>query len=145
MTTTISAMTKERRADLRLLLKHRRREMQEEVQSRVRHVRADGPADVLDDVENSDADAYEDIELTLIQMRGETLRRVDEALRQLDAGEYGDCCECDAEISHERLRALPFAIRCTACEERREQVRARARRFQEGRGGATLFLEMPGY
>lgn len=47
--------------------------------------------------------------------------RIDDALMRLDAGKYGSCLECAREISEQRLRALPFAVRCQACEERREQ------------------------
>ena len=40
---------------------------------------------------------------------------------RLDAGKYGSCLECAREISERRLRALPFAVRCQACEDCREQ------------------------
>jgi len=45
-------------------------------------VRTDRATEVLDDLESSDADIHGDIELALIQMRAETLIRIDEALRQ---------------------------------------------------------------
>ena len=75
-------------------------------------------------------------------MRAEPLSHIDEALGQLDAGEYGLCVECDEEISERRLRALPFAVRCTACEERRKQGKARQRRFAQRSGGPFLFADM---
>ena len=49
-------------------------------------------------------------------------RRIDEAIARLAEGAYGACVECDAEISEGRLQAVPFAVRCQACEARREQV-----------------------
>jgi DnaK suppressor protein len=78
--------------------------------------------EVGDEVEHSDADIQGDIECGLLGIRAETLTRIDEALVRLDAGEYGSCSQCATEISERRLRALPFAVRCKACEERREQV-----------------------
>src|SRR5258705_3550932 len=83
----------------------------------------------LDDVETSDADVQGDIELALIQLRAETLARIDEAIARLDAGESGACADCDGEISEPRLRALPFAVRCQACEEKREQEQGSARQL----------------
>jgi DnaK suppressor protein len=59
------------------------------------------------------------------------LRRVEEALGQLDAGTYGRCFQCGVEISETRLLALPFAVRCKTCEERREQVHAQTQRRAE--------------
>lgn len=52
------------------------------------------------------------------EVHNETLTLINEALFLLDAGQYGSCVECENEISEGRLRALPFAVRCQACEER---------------------------
>jgi DnaK suppressor protein len=45
------------------------------------------------------------------------LRLVDEALDRLDAGDYGICLACDEPIALKRLRALPWARYCVACED----------------------------
>ena len=127
-----------RKADLRQMLSERRRAMQNQVQSRIRDGRTDRPKEVSDDLEHSDADSQGDIELSLLQMRADTLARVDEALVRLDAGKYGSCAECDGEISERRLHALPFAVRCQACEERREKEQGRVRR----RSSVSLFSDM---
>ena len=131
-----------RQADLRQILLERRRAMQDEVQSRIRDGRADRAHEVRDDLELSDADSQGDIELALLQMRADALTRVDEALVRLDAGKYGSCAECDGEISERRLRALPFAVRCQACEQRREQEQGRARHLAQRRGGFSLFSDV---
>ena len=110
-----------RNRGLRQMLSERRREMQDEVQSRIRDGRTDRPNGVRDDLEVSDDDIQGDLEFALLQMRAETLTRIDAALVRLDAGKYGSCFECESEISERRLRALPFAVRCQACEGRREK------------------------
>ena len=127
-----------RKAELRQMLIERRRAMQDEVQSRIRDGRIDRHQEVSDDLEHSDADSQGDIELALLQMRADTLARVDQALVRLDAGKYGWCVECDGEIAERRLRALPFAVRCQACEGRREQEQTRARR----RSAVSLFADL---
>jgi DnaK suppressor protein len=127
-----------RKADLKHMLSACRREMQDEVQSRIRDGRTDRSHEVRDDLEHSDADIQGDIELALLQMRAETLIRIDEALARLDAGEYGSCVECHEEISERRLRALPFAVRCQGCEERREQKQGHTRQVAQQRGNLAL-------
>jgi DnaK suppressor protein len=140
-----TTMPKSRRnADLRQMLTVRRREIRHEVQSRIRQGRADRPQDARDDVDLSDADVQGDIELALIQMRAEMLSRIDAALVRLDAGAYGSCVDCRGEIAQRRLRALPFAVRCQACEERREQAQGRARQLAQRRGSFTLFPDVVG-
>ncbi len=142
MTTTTTTIASARRADLGKMLQDRLRETQNDVHSRIHGVRTDGPNPVLNLGEHCEADVQDDIELSLIQMRAETLARINEALGRLEAGEYGLCVECDEEISERRLRALPFAVRCTACEERREQGDARQRRFAQRSVGLSLFADM---
>jgi DnaK suppressor protein len=114
-----------RTADLKRMLTDRRREVSAEIRSRVRGTRNDRSRDVQEELERADASTQGDIELALVQMGLQTVARIDDALIRLDAGQYGSCLECAREISELRLRVLPFAVRCQACEERREQDRER--------------------
>jgi DnaK suppressor protein len=130
--------------ELKKMLEDRRRELMNEVQGKIRDVRADGhkEREVLDQGESSDVDIQEDIEFALIQMKGETLTKVNEALRRLDENTYGNCFECGDEIAEARLRALPFAVRCKDCEEARETAEQRERMMARRSGSATLYFDM---
>ena len=134
--------------ELKAILEERRREIMSEVQGRMRDVRAEGGGNsvqgVLDAAESSELDIQDEIEFALIQMKAETLNRIDEALRRLDEGTYGNCFECGDEISEKRLRALPFAVRCKNCEEAREVKQQRDRLMAQRRGAASLFIDMQG-
>lgn len=44
------------------------------------------------------------------------LRETDDALERLATGTYGICATCGEPIDRDRLRALPTARRCMACE-----------------------------
>ena len=127
--------------ELKQMLEDRRRELMTEVQGRIRDVRAEGAKDreVLDQGESSEVDIQEDIEFALIQMKSETLNKIEAARRRLDEGTYGDCFECGDEISEARLRALPFAVRCKDCEEARESAELRERMAQR-RGSSSAYL-----
>jgi hypothetical protein len=86
--------------------------MQYDVQSRIRGARTDRATDGGDTLEHSDLDSQRDTACAMLQMRAETLSRINEALGRLDAGQYGVCVECESAITERRLRALPF--RCGA-------------------------------
>ena len=132
--------------ELRRMLDDRRRDILSEVQGRIRGVRAEGadkPHDVLDPGETSEVDIQEDIEFALIQMKAETLNKINEALSRLEEGTYGHCFECGEEIAEQRLRALPFAVRCKDCEEARENAQKRER-MAARRGASSLFYEFQG-
>src|ERR1044071_4312192 len=107
--------------ELRKMLEDRRRELMNSVQGKMRDVRsAEGKdREVIDKGERPGVDIQEGIEFALIQMKSETLNKIDAALRRLEEETYGDCFECGDEISEARLRALPFAVRCKHCEEAR--------------------------
>ena len=129
--------------ELRKMLEDRRRELLNSVHEKIRDARAEGnERDVLDQGESSEVDIQEDIEFALIQMKSETLNKVDAALRRLEEGTYGDCFECGDEIAEARLRALPFAVRCKDCEEARETAERRERAAAQKRGSSALFYDM---
>jgi DnaK suppressor protein len=140
-------MTRSRYAELKAMLEARRHEIQAEVQGRMRDVREEGAwggkmNEVLDAVESSEADIQEDIEFALIQMKSETLNKINDALVRLEHGTYGYCFDCAEEIAEKRLRALPFAVRCKDCEEAREVAEQRQRQLAARRGSSSLFLDM---
>lgn len=136
---TRSLARRSRHRDLRAMLLDRQRELESVLEQRVRHLPSDRPTGGLDETEHAEADYQEHIEVALIQMKSETLQRVRQALVRLDAGEYGDCAECGGEIAEPRLRALPFAVRCRACEEAHEQHVARERRLASPQGFSLIF------
>jgi DnaK suppressor protein len=133
---------KDRYAELKRILEERRREILTQVQVKMRDVRAEGAsgetAGVLDAAESSESDIQDDIEFALIQMKSETLHKIEEALARLEEGTYGNCFECGDEISERRLRALPFAVRCKDCEEARELAERRERALTQRRSAGYL-------
>ena len=143
-TGTAQRMSRTRYSELRQMLEGRRRELQAEVQGKMRGVREDsGKAnDVFDAVESAEADIQEDIEFALVQMKSETLNKIVDALARLEHGTYGYCFDCGEEIGEKRLRALPFAVRCKDCEEARENAEQRERQHAARRGASSLFMDM---
>jgi len=135
-----------RYSDLKVMLEDRRREILNEVQGKIRDQRDEQTwgkvNEVLDAGESSEVDIQEDIEFALIQMKAETLTKINEALGRLEEGTYGYCSECGGEISEQRLRALPFAVRCKECEEAREVAAEREKVATQRRNGPQFFLDM---
>ncbi len=128
--------------ELRQMLNARRSQLLLEVKGRIRVVRSEGlqkAHESVDPDETPDADIQDDINFALIQMKAETLNKIDEALVRLDEGRYGYCFECADAISEPRLRALPFAVRCRDCEEARENTVQEQRTLAQQRKSAFLY------
>jgi DnaK suppressor protein len=139
-------MDQSRYEDLKLMLEERKREILAEVHEKIRDVRSENSFgkmnEVLDSGESSEADIQEDIEFALIQMKAETLSKINEALARLEEGAYGYCFECGQEISQQRLRALPFAVRCKDCEEAKEVAAKRERLMAQRQQSSSLFFDL---
>lgn len=48
------------------------------------------------------------------------VRRIDNALLRIKAGEFGLCLECGNEIPEQRLQAIPYAEYCISCADKLE-------------------------
>ena len=74
-------------------------------------------------------DFYDDVDIEkdrqMVYMLGERerakLNAIEAALEKIKNGTYGLCEECGAEINKKRLKILPFARYCIACQEEIEK------------------------
>lgn len=131
-----------RKNELKTMLEHRYRSLVHDVHGRIRDTRTDSlmGREVLDEGESSEVDTQGDIELALMEMKADTLNKIDAALRRIEEGTYDCCFECGGEIAEARLRALPFAVRCRGCEELHEAADQRGRSLAR-RASSALFLD----
>ena len=63
----------------------------------------------------------QEITVGLLQNEQQLLAAIGAAVERLDAGTFGRCERCGKEIPEERLKAVPYASRCVACQEQQEQ------------------------
>ena len=59
--------------------------------------------------------------LNLASAEQRTLYEIDEALKRIEEGTYGDCLLCGKKISSQRLKAVPYASFCIGCQEEEEK------------------------
>jgi DnaK suppressor protein len=125
-----------------LLLKAMLGERRREVQEKLRSLRETLPveAGVVRDAEEQSVDDFvTEVDMALMQMKSETLNKIDQAIARLEDGTYGVCQECDDEISAARLKALPFAPLCRTCQEDAEST---VRAAREAKAFARLQKEL---
>ncbi|MBI3185781.1 MAG: TraR/DksA family transcriptional regulator [Myxococcales bacterium] len=62
----------------------------------------------------------------LVEAQRRELMLIDAAIERIEGGAFGLCIDCGQEIIMDRLRALPFALRCEEDAERNEaELRSR--------------------
>jgi DnaK suppressor protein len=104
---------------LKGMLEDRRREIHEKLRS-LRETLPEEATVVKDAEEQSVDDFVQEVDFALMEMKSETLAKIDEAIHRLEDGSYGVCGDCRAEIAEARLTALPFAALCRSCQENEE-------------------------
>jgi len=72
-----------------------------------------------DYVDLADKSHEEWIFLNLNAQNASLLRQVEDALGRIEEGTYGTCDECAQAISPKRLEAVPWALYCISCQEKR--------------------------
>jgi DnaK suppressor protein len=62
-----------------------------------------------------------EIDYTLEEHDERLLGEIDAALKRVDLGTYGTCVNCGAQISPDRLEAMPWATLCIDCKRKEER------------------------
>jgi DnaK suppressor protein len=70
--------------------------------------------DALDETQFASA---RELSTRTLERESSVLREVRAALDRIADGSYGACLECEEEISQKRLKAVPWATLCIACQE----------------------------
>jgi DnaK suppressor protein len=70
--------------------------------------------DALDEVQFA---AARELSTRNLERESSLLREVRAALERIAGGSYGVCLHCEEEISQKRLKAMPWATLCIACQE----------------------------
>lgn len=82
------------------------------------HLNAD---DMSDEVDQATSD-YQRAQMLRFRNRDMFYaKKLKKALEKIEAGEYGECEECGADIKFERLMARPTAEMCIACKDEAER------------------------
>jgi DnaK suppressor protein len=71
---------------------------------------------------DSDSSLERELAEAAIARASEAIRDIDVALARVDAGTYGLCDSCGAQIPLERLEAIPHARICVGCSSQRSSV-----------------------
>jgi DnaK suppressor protein len=110
---------------LRQILSRLRDETYEKIADFRRDQGQETPSSPGDEMDQARSTTDVETHASLIERAEDRLRLIDEALARVDNGSYGICAECGEDIPVERLKALPFALFCVDCQEKRSKGRGR--------------------
>jgi DnaK suppressor protein len=106
-----------------------REELLKDLNRDVRSERTDFDTDIGDFYDNADTERGRQLFHLLSGREREKLTAIDEALLRIADGTYGTCEECGKKIHKERLKIMPFARNCVACQS---DIEKQAAKMKEG-------------
>jgi DnaK suppressor protein len=109
-------MNDAQRAHFRDILRGWKRELMEEVDRTVHHMQ-DEAANFPDPNDRATQESEFSLELRTRDRERKLIKKIDEALGNLDANDYGYCETCGVEIGIRRLEARPTATQCIDCKQ----------------------------
>jgi DnaK suppressor protein len=77
-----------------------------------------------DEVDQANADIEQSMRMQLKNRETFTLKKINEAIKRIEDGTYGECESCGEQIEVRRLQARPTTTLCIACKEEEEKVSA---------------------
>lgn len=108
-------MSPDQQAHFRRLLLQRKRMLLEDMGRTVHHLQDEGTA--LPDMSDRATQEEEfNLELRARDRERKLIKKIEDALQQLDEGHYGYCDSCGVEIGIRRLEARPTAALCIDCK-----------------------------
>ena len=78
-----------------------------------------------DSVDQAAADTDRTVTVQMQNRDRGVLKSLDDALRRIDAGQFGECQNCSEEIGEARIRANPAATLCIDCKSELEDEQRR--------------------
>jgi DnaK suppressor protein len=85
-------------------------------------------ADVMDETQFA---AERELSTRSLDLQSRLLRNVRSALDRIADGSYGSCLQCEDDISHKRLQAIPWATLCITCQEGADRAPRRSFAYSE--------------
>ena len=77
--------------------------------------------DRYDELDQATTDVEQSMRMRLCNRETLYLKKVDEALKRIEEGTFGECFECGEQIELKRLQARPTATHCVSCKEEQER------------------------
>jgi len=75
-------------------------------------------ADLFDELQNA---THRDLVVAELNRKNGQMREIEAAAVRIAEGTYGQCDDCEADIPLKRLNAIPWAVYCVKCQDRRDR------------------------
>ena len=83
-----------------------------------------------DSIDQASAETARNLTLKIKNRERDDLWQIDDALKRIEDGTFGECERCGDDISEARMRARPSAILCIQCQSEAEMEDSRLQAYR---------------
>ena len=98
-------------------LVQKRTELQDAYRDKLTRSSDHGADGALDPADEASVNYNKEFWYSLSDADRKIMRLIDEALRDIASGSYGECSHCGKPIQRKRLEAVPWAKHCVECQD----------------------------
>lgn len=102
--------------EIKLMLEQMKKELLQDVGKSIKDESDYLKNDVGDFYDHASNDRDRELALMFTDRERTKLIQIDESLKRIEEGVYGECDNCMDEIGEHRLRVMPFAKLCLSCK-----------------------------
>jgi DnaK suppressor protein len=97
-------------------------EISEDIEDDAREEYQDLVQSIRDGSDRALAELEETTVISYVKLKVQEIEKIEEALKRMEAGKYGSCRSCGGWIRPDRLKVVPYSVRCRACQEKQEKL-----------------------
>ncbi|PIQ31346.1 MAG: RNA polymerase-binding protein DksA [Zetaproteobacteria bacterium CG_4_9_14_3_um_filter_49_83] len=115
------ALTKKQCAEFEEQLNNWRNELEAAQQHNMHVMHEEEPMSFPDPTDLASVETDRNFDLRIKDRERRLIRKIDQAIQRVRAGEFGRCESCGGDISLKRLQARPVTTLCIDCKTEQEQ------------------------
>ena len=97
-------------------------EISEDIEDDAREEYQELVQSIRDESDRALAELEETTIWSYVKLKVQEIENIEEALKRMASGKYGSCKSCGGWIRPARLKVVPYAVRCRACQEKQEKI-----------------------
>ena len=117
-------LSKDQLMAFKKLLENKRKHLFEQAKETLDHEMILSQDDRFDEVDQASSEYMQAFSFRLRGRERHLMTKIELALKKIEEGSYGECEECEENISVRRLEARPEAPLCIQCKEAQEKEEA---------------------
>ena len=110
--------------EIKEILYQMKKEILQDLEDKLKSSDVSDQREIGDIFDDADLEQSREFNLLLSARDRNKIKQIESAMLRIEAGEFGNCEDCEDPIPIGRLKVLPFATLCVKCKSKQESNEA---------------------